>query len=141
MGADEVDVRARAWVDSGAVGRLQGFTPPAAYVAGRAWRQGAARGDRCWERLARVPSDAYVRSRDEDLASIVARACAWIRRLRTEGAEWRVLPIPSVPELWPNMKANGDFPWHTAKAEIAAKLADLSILPPLKVELRVSPHP
>src|SRR2546428_5755288 len=140
MGADEVDVRARAWVDSGAVGRLQGFTPPAAYVPGRACRQGAARGDRYWERLARVPSDAYVRSRDEDLASIVARACAWIRRLRTEGAEWRVLPIPSVPELWPNMKANSDFPWHTAKAEIAIKLADLTILPRINAELRGAAH-
>src|SRR2546428_11755666 len=102
MGADEVDVRARAWVDSGAVGRLQGFTPPAAYVAGRAWRQGAARGDRCWERLARVPSDAYVRSRDEDLASIVARASAWIRRPRTEGAGWRGPPIPSLPQRRPD---------------------------------------
>src|SRR5439155_970894 len=92
LGASDVDVMAQAWIYNEALGRLQGFTPPAAYVAGRAWRQGAARGDRCWERLARVPSDAYVRSRDEDLASIVARACAWIRRLRTEGAEWRVPP-------------------------------------------------
>jgi len=140
LGATDVDVMAQAWIYNEALGRIQGFTPPAAYVAGRAWRQGAARGDRCWERLARVPSDAYVRSRDEDLASIVARACAWIRRLRTEGAEWRVLPIPSVPELWPNMKANGDFPWHTAKAEIAIKLADLTILPRINAELRGAAH-
>ncbi|TMG51304.1 MAG: hypothetical protein E6H91_03490 [Chloroflexi bacterium] len=140
LGANDVDVMAQAWIYNEALGRLQGFTPPAAYVAGRAWRQGAARGDRCWERLARVPSDAYVRSRDEDLASIVARACAWIRRLRTEGAEWRVLPIPSVPELWPNMKANSDFPWHTAKAEIAVKLADLTILPRVNAELRAAAH-
>ncbi len=140
LGATDIDVMAQAWIYNEALGRVQGFVPPAAYVAGRAWRQGAARGDRCWERLARVPSDAYVRSRDEDLASIVARACAWIRRLRTEGAEWRVLPIPSVPELWPNMKANGDFPWHTAKAEIAIKLADLTILPRINAELRGAAH-
>jgi hypothetical protein len=140
LGASDVDVMAQAWIYNEALGRLQGFTPPAAYVAGRAWRQGAARGDRCWERLARVPREAYVRSRDEDLANLVALASAWIRRLRTEGAEWRALPIPSVPELWPNMKASSDFPWHAAKAEIAAKLADLTILPRVNPELRAAAH-
>jgi hypothetical protein len=114
--------------------------PPAAYVAGRAWRQGAARGDRCWEKLARVPRETFVRSRDEDLGAVVAFALAWVRRLRTEGAEWRVLPLPSVPELWPNMKASSDFPWHTAKTEIAAKLAELTILPRVNVDLRAAAH-
>src|SRR5204863_1328394 len=140
LGADSLDVMAQAWIYNEALGRIQGFTPPAAYVAGRAWRQTGARGDRCWEKLARVPRETFVRSRDEDLGAVVARALAWVRRLRTEGAEWRVLPIPSVPELWPNMKASSDFPWHTAKAEIAAKLAELTILPRVNVDLRAAAH-
>jgi len=140
LGADSLDVMAQAWIYNEALGRIQGFTPPAAYVAGRAWRQGAARGDRCWEKMARVPRETFVRSRDEDLGAVVARAIAWVRRLRTEGAEWRVLPIPSVPELWPNMKAGSDFPWHTAKGEIAAKLGELTILPRVNVDLRAAAH-
>ncbi|MDP9274099.1 MAG: hypothetical protein M3O99_00725 [Chloroflexota bacterium] len=140
LGADSLGVMTQAWIYNEALGRIQGFTPPAAYVAGRAWRQGAARGDRCWEKLARVPRETYVRSRDEDLGTVVARAIAWVRRLRTEGAEWRVLPIPSVPELWPNMKAGSDFPWHTAKAEIAAKLGELTILPRVSPDLRAAAH-
>jgi len=140
LGADSLGVMTQAWIYNEALGRLQGFTPPASYVAGRAWRQGAVRGDRCWEKLARVPRETFVRSRDEDLGAVVARALAWVRRLRTEGAEWRVLPIPSVPELWPNMKASSDFPWHTAKAEIAAKLAELTILPRVNVDLRAAAH-
>src|SRR5207247_5754160 len=64
LGAHDVDVMAQAWIYTEAAGRLQGLTRPAPYVAGRAWRPGAARGDRCWERLARVPSDADVPSRD-----------------------------------------------------------------------------
>jgi hypothetical protein len=130
----------QAWMYNEALGRVQGFTPPAAYVAGRAWRQSGERGDRCWERLARVPREAFVRSRDEDLGSVVALALAWVRRLRTEGAEWRALPMPSVPELWPNMKATRDFPWHSAKAEIAAKLGELTILPRINVERRAAAH-
>src|SRR2546428_1655022 len=77
LGANDVDVMAQAWIYNEALGRLQGFTPPAAYVAGRAWRQGAARGDRCWERLARLPAEAYARSPHQDPASLVAPACAW----------------------------------------------------------------
>ncbi|HJW49533.1 MAG TPA: hypothetical protein VJ726_08965, partial [Candidatus Limnocylindria bacterium] len=51
----ELDTLAQAWVYNEALGRLQGYTPPASYVAGRAWKQGEDRGTRCWERLARVP--------------------------------------------------------------------------------------
>jgi hypothetical protein len=140
LGADSISAMTQAWMYNEALGRVQGFTPPAAYVAGRAWRQGGERGDRCWEKLARVPREAFVRSRDEDLGAVVARALAWVRRLRTEGAEWRVLPLPSVPELWPNMKARSDFPWHSAKAEIAAKLGELTILPRVNPELRAAAH-
>jgi hypothetical protein len=140
LGAGSLGVMTQAWIYNEALGRIQGFTPPASYVAGRAWRQGAARGDRCWEKLARVPRESFVRSRDEDLGAVVAHAIAWVRRLRTEGAEWRVLPIPSVPELWPNMKASSDFPWHAAKAEIAGKLGELTILPRVNIELRSAAH-
>jgi hypothetical protein len=140
LGADSIGAMTQAWIYNEALGRIQGFTPPAAYVAGRAWRQGGERGDRCWEKLARVPREAFVRSRDEDLGAVVAHALGWVRRLRTEGAEWRVLPMPSVPELWPNMKASSDFPWHSAKAEIAAKLGELTILPRINVERRAAAH-
>jgi len=140
LGADALGVMTQAWIYNEALGRVQGFTPPAAYVAGRGWRQSGARGDRCWEKLGRVSHESFVRSRDADLGTVVAQALAWIRRLRTEGAEWRVLPIPSVAELWPNMKATSDFPWHTAKAEIAARLAELTILPRVNAELRAAAH-
>ncbi|HEY7624840.1 MAG TPA: hypothetical protein VIA63_07425 [Candidatus Limnocylindria bacterium] len=140
LGADQVHVMTQAWIYNEALGRLQGFTPPAAYVAGRGWRQGSDRGDRCWEKLARVPRETYVRSREADIAEIVAGGLSWVRRLRTEGAEWRALPVPSVPELWPNMKAASDFPWHHAKTEIATKLGELTILPRVNVALRTAAH-
>jgi hypothetical protein len=140
LGAKDLDDMAQAWIYNEALGRLQRYTPPAAYVAGRGWRQGQERGDRCWERLARVPREAYVRSREQDLAATVAEALAWVRRVRTEGAEWRVLPAPSVPELWPNMKAGNDFPWHHAKARVAEQLADLTLLPRVNAGLRAAAH-
>jgi hypothetical protein len=136
----DLDTLAQAWVYNEALGRIQGYTPPASYVAGRAWKQGDDRGDRCWERLARVPHDTVVRGRGTDLREVVQQAAAWIRRVRTEGAEWRVLPVPSVPELWPNMKADQDGPWHDAKAKIAAALADLTLLPRVNTAHRARAH-
>jgi len=136
----DLDTLAQAWVYNEALGRVQGYTPPASYVAGRAWKQGDERGDRCWERLARVPHDTHVRGRGTDLRETVQQAAAWIRRVRTEGAEWRVLPLPSVPELWPNMKADQDGPWHDAKAKIGVALADLTLLPRVNLTHRARAH-
>lgn len=136
----DLDTLAQAWVYNEALGRVQGYTPPASYVAGRAWKQGDERGNRCWERLARVPHDTLVRGRGTDLRETVQQAAAWIRRVRTEGAEWRVLPLPSVPELWPNMKADQDGPWHDAKAKIGAALADLTLLPRVNMTHRARAH-
>jgi hypothetical protein len=136
----ELDTIAQTWVYNEALGRMQGYTPPASYVVGRAWKQGDERGDRCWDRLARVPHDTVVRGRLMSLREVVEAAATWVRRVRTEGAEWRVLPRPSVPELWPNMKADQDGPWHSAKAAVAAALADITLLPRVNMAHRANAH-
>ncbi|MDQ6858498.1 MAG: hypothetical protein M3Z65_05830, partial [Chloroflexota bacterium] len=84
--------------------------------------------DTCWEKLARVPGEMYVRSREAALADVVAAGRYWIRRVRREGAGWTVRPSPTIPELWPNMKNDRDHPWHVAKREIAEELRELTLL-------------
>jgi hypothetical protein len=136
----DLDTLAQAWAYNEALGRMQGYTPPASYVVGRAWKQGDERGDRTWERIARVPHDTVVRGRGSDLRDVVQEAAAWIRSVRTEGAEWRALPIPSVPELWPNMKADSGSRWHDAKARIASALAEITLLPRVNTTHRARAH-
>jgi hypothetical protein len=138
--SSDLDTLAQAWIYNEALGRMQGYTPPASYVVGRAWKQGDERGDRTWERIARVPHDTVVRGRGADLRDVVQEAAAWIRRVRTEGAEWRALPIPSVAELWPNMKADSGSRWHDAKATIAAALAEITLLPRVNTAHRARAH-
>ena len=137
--AGALDTLAQTWVYNEALGRLQGYTPPASYVVGRAWRQGDERGDRAWERVARVRHEVFLRGRGVELREFVQQASAWVRRVRTEGAEWRALPLPSVPELWPNMKAE-DSGWHDAKARIAKELGELTLMPRIGVNERVRAH-
>jgi len=138
-GAAELDTLTQTWMYNEALGRLQGYTPPAAYIVGRAWKKGDERGDHSWDRLGRIRHDVFLRGRGMDLRELVGLATAWVRRVRTEGAEWRVLPIPSVPELWPNMKAE-DAGWHAAKARIAKELADLTLLPRVGTSERARAH-
>ena len=93
------------------LGRLQGYLPPTAYALGRGWtrtqRGQTHSGDSALERLGRVPQDGSI-ARGVPIGEEVERALEWVRRVRMEGENWQVLPTPSVPELYPNMKSSGD---------------------------------
>ena len=110
-----------------ALGRLQGFEPPTSYLLGRGWTQHDNRGSSCLERLGPVPQ-AGTLARKRPISEATGEATDWVRRLRTEGANWQVLPESSVPELYPNASNDEDGPWHHAKKEIAERLKDLTLL-------------
>ena len=116
--------KAQLYVYNRALGRLQGYTPPVAFLMGRGWGQEKkgvkSRGTNAMERLGPVAMEA-------DVQAQVDMACDWVRRLQTEGANWSPLPKPTVPELWPNAKEGG-FPWENATGRIARELNDLTQL-------------
>ncbi len=108
-----------------ALGRLQGYAPPVAYLLGRGWEQ-TVRGQKkisrnAVDRLGPVHMDPTLGS-DADLA------VAWVRRVRREGHAWSPLPQPSVPELRPDMTGDADFPWATVKKHIGEQLQDPTLL-------------
>ncbi|MCH7666510.1 MAG: hypothetical protein IH936_11355 [Acidobacteria bacterium] len=119
--------KVQLFVYNRALGRLQGFEPPTSYLLGRGWRQRDLRGSSCMGRLAAVPQ-AGTLSRGRPISEMAAEAAEWVRRVRTEGADWGVLPEPSVPELYPNLDNAQDGPWHGAKRRIAEELEDLTLL-------------
>lgn len=138
---DALPYMAQVWVYNEALGRIQGYRPPAAFLLGRSWKSGTARGTGCLERLARVDHDAVGDTgTGEPLASLTRTALDWIRRLRVEGAAWRVLPEPSVPELYPHARNTRDAPWHAAKRQIATALGELTLLPGMTPERRRAAH-
>lgn len=110
-----------------ALGRIQGFEPATSYLLGRGWKQRKDRGSNCLERLAPVEQAGTV-AKKRPIADAVSEALRWIRRLRTEGAGWTVLPEPTVPELYPNSSNEQDGPWHFAKKHITGELEDLTML-------------
>ncbi len=122
-----------------ALGRLQGYCPPEAYLLGRGWEQTVKgqklRGTSCMERLGIVLHECVSKTKGK-LSDAADAACAWIRRVRAEGKDWRLCPDPSVPELRPNMGSTSDQPWHHAKQDIGHTLQDLTMLWYVGVEKR-----
>ena len=114
-----------------ALGRLQGYLPPEAYLLGRGWERRSKgerpRGTSCVDLLGAVPQ-SYASNSKGSVAAALEGACAWLRRVRSEGSEWRVLPEPTVPELRPNMGNGTDAPWHAAKQRIAEELEEPTML-------------
>ena len=59
------------------------------------------------ERLGPVPQNGTTTNK-VPIAEVVEEAFNWVRRVRTEGQDWQLLPEPSVPELYPNMGGADD---------------------------------
>ena len=116
--------KAQLYIYNRALGRLQGYSPPTAFLLGRGWAQTirgtTSRGTNAMERLGPA-------GMGDDIRVQVDSACDWLRRVRSEGAQWSPLSYPTVPELWPNATEDG-FPWQGAVSQIATELNELTQL-------------
>ena len=124
-----VAYKAQLHVYNRALGRLQGYRPPRAFLLGRGWKRTAGgtrtRGDSCMDRLAPVEHDEVTRS--GSISRRTDAAADWLRRMRRDGHRWDALPDPSVDELRPN--AGGDHgAWASAVKHIVDTGGDLTVL-------------
>ena len=128
-----------AWCQADAIGEVQGYAP-SAYLLGRS-RQAASTGESLLgTSVARVDLGHRIPHRERSLGVLAHHAIDWMRRLRKHGSQWRVLPTPSVPELYPHARNRNDAPWRAAKREIAVALQELTLLPGVTPERRRLAH-
>lgn len=127
--------KAQLFIYNRALGRMQGYLPPSAFLLGRGWEQGDVRENSCFDRLAPVPQASRI-AKDRTLAEEVEAAVEWVRKVREHGSGWSVAPLPSHDGLRPNMKNTLDAPWHGAKKKIAEALKDLTMLWQVGVDRR-----
>ena len=103
--------KAQLFIYSRMLGRLQGYEPPQSFLLGRGWefesKGDKYRGSNAFARLGPVKQHGTITG-GVTLAEEVDLALSWVRRVRTEGGDWDLLPQPSVPELYPNMTNNED---------------------------------
>ena len=75
-------------------------------------------------KLGQVDFDNY----DYDYNDKVPKAIEWIIRMKNNGDKWKLLPKPSVIELYPNMKNEKDGFYRTIKNELNKELKDITSL-------------
>ncbi len=63
---------------------------------------------------------------DKDYNIITNKAIEWIRRMRTNGHNWTLLPTPSVNELYPNMKNDKDDGYRIIKSDLANNINEIT---------------
>ena len=103
--------KAQVYIYNRMLGRLQDFEPPKSYLLGRGWQRTQSgvtyRCPQCDGTVGAGSPDGTV-ANGVLIANAVEDALRWIRRVRTEGKDWQLLPEPSVPELYPNMSNTDD---------------------------------
>jgi hypothetical protein len=65
---------------------------------------------------------------DNQYYKIVEDAVDWVLKVRNEGHNWRLLPKPTLPELYPNMSNNKDGKWRPLKKKLADELKELTLI-------------
>lgn len=64
----------------------------------------------------------------------------WVNNLRSNGNKWKLLPKPSIPELYPNMKNNNDFNWRPIKNNLANKINEITQIWNVGIKQRIIAH-
>ncbi len=63
---------------------------------------------------------------DKNYNIITNKAIDWLKRMRTLGHNWKLLPNPSVNELYPNMKNDKDDGYRNIKSDLANNINEIT---------------
>ena len=105
-----------------AIGKLQGYLPPAAYLLGRRVACSNHRTNDALETLGIVDFSDH----DKDIIQKTKDAINWFRKVQRKGAKWSIDP-PSKSELCPNMGVESGK-WDPVKKSIAMRIGEITLL-------------
>ena len=119
--------KAQLYIYNQALGNIQGYVPPSAYILGRCWKYTSKGvtyyGSDCFDKLGTIDfSDIDAAYVDKSEAAI-----SWIRDVVTKGNNWTMNP-PTRKELYPNMCNKNDGQWKDVKEFIAEEIKEITIL-------------
>ncbi len=117
--------KGQLWIYNDALGLVQGYRPPRAYILGRGWKSNSKiepnRSNNWFDKLGVID---YT-TRDRIYIKRVNEALKWLRKVRREGHNWSISP-PSIPQLYPNMCNQYDSPWRNIKEKIAKEVGEIT---------------
>lgn len=120
--------KCQLYVYNHALGVIQGYEPSESYILGRKYKY-ISNGyefsdDYCFARLGHIEYHGW----DSEYLKKTTNAINWIKDLRTKGKKWKLLPKPTVPELYPNMSSQFETPWYKIKLDAANKIGEITLL-------------
>ncbi len=63
---------------------------------------------------------------DDEFVKLTNNAIEWLLDMKKNGKSWQLLPTPSRPELYPNMKNDMNSSFHHIKTELNEQLKDIT---------------
>jgi hypothetical protein len=116
--------KSQAWIYNQAVGHIQGYTPPYAFILGRRWRctksSVTEKSFSCLNKLGRIDYKKV----DNIYKEKTRKAINWVREVKRDGRNWSVNP-PSRVELYPNMCIDSGK-WNVEKRKIADRIGEIT---------------
>lgn len=110
-----------------ALGQLQGYTPPNAYILCKGWRYESNgtkyEGYNCFSRPGQINFNGF----DKAILEKTKDSIDWVRDLKYNGHKWSCNP-PSNEHLYPNMNNKYDSPYTSIKKKLANDLGELTTL-------------
>lgn len=116
--------KAQCLIYTEAIGLIQGFTAPHAFIMGRRWnytKKGTTKHNyTCLNKLGKIAYDTI----DIEYKQRIKDAIQWIKDVKKYGANWNLHP-PSRKELYPNMCIDSKN-WNCEKEKIAEEIGELT---------------
>ncbi len=116
--------KAQTLIYTQAIGRIQGYTCPYAFLLGRRYKYTSKgityRSYNCLERLGKIDFLGL----DKSYIQRTKDALSWVRDVRQNGSSWSINP-PSRVELFPNMCVDSGG-WNGEKSKIAYRIGEIT---------------
>lgn len=116
--------KAQTLIYTQAIGRIQGYTAPYAFIMGRRWRstqkQISYGNYSCLNRLGKIDYHGL----DKKYVLRTNAAIKWVRDVKEHSSSWTINP-PSRLELYPNMCVDSGL-WNKEKQKIADLIGEMT---------------
>lgn len=119
-----------------ALAKIQGYNPMKSFILGKMWSWKNLNGINFMEKLGTIDYLDF----DSNYIEQTNNAIKWILRLRKEGHKWEIRPLPSIPELFPNMNNQRDGIWGEIKKDLSETINEITSLWMCGVSNRIIAH-
>mgnify|MGYP001220750886 CR=1 FL=1 len=128
--------KGQLYIYNQALSKVQGHNPMKAFILGKTWQCKENTGTNFLEKLGTIDYSGF----DSNFVEQTEDAIKWVLRVRQEGHKWKLLPLPSIPELYPNMNNERDGSWKVLKKELADNINEITSLWMCGVKNRIIAH-